>query len=94
MNDIYVVATVRAAKASAVPLRAVFDALVEATRQEEGCLSYELFDGENDSFLFYEHWASKAALDTHSRSEHFLKALQDAKPLTDGAMKVNILKLY
>lgn len=94
MNDIYVVATVRAAKASVASLRAVFDALAEATRQEKGCLSYELFLGENDTFLFYEHWASKTALDAHSRSAHFVKALQDAKPLTDGAMKVNMLKLY
>lgn len=94
MSDIYVVATVRAQKNSVAALRAIFETLVEATRQEKGCLSYELFAGENDTFLFYEHWASKPSLDAHSRAAHFLKALQDAQPLTDGAMKVNMLKLY
>lgn len=45
-------------------------ALVAATRAEEGCLNYDLHQSSQDPalFLFYENWASREALDQHSRS--------------------------
>ena len=50
--------------------------LVEPTRKESGCLSYNLHRSKSDKtqFLFYEQWASQAALDSHGKSPH-MKAL-------------------
>jgi quinol monooxygenase YgiN len=50
--------------------------LVELTRKESGCLSYNLHRSKSDKtqFLFYEQWASKAALDAHGKTPH-MKAL-------------------
>jgi quinol monooxygenase YgiN len=52
-------------------------ALVAPTRKEPGCLVYELhFDPENPGkFMFYEKFASQAALDEHLNTPH-LKNLQ------------------
>lgn len=47
--------------------------LVEATRKEPLCISYELFVDQKDPghFVFIETWPDKAALDAHCASEHF-----------------------
>ena len=54
-------------------------AMVEPTRKEPGCLCYNLHQSNKDKsqFMFYEQWASKAALDTHGQSPH-MKAMQRA----------------
>lgn len=50
-------------------------ALLAATRQEPGCLAYELHrDPEAPGrFMFYEEFADQAALDAHIISPHFRK---------------------
>ncbi len=52
-------------------------AMVAPTREEEGCLCYNLHVSKKDpaAFMFYEQWASQAALDVHSKSDH-MKAMQ------------------
>ena len=44
--------------------------LIAATRQEQGCVSYELFQDKADGnkFSFIEFWQSQADLDAHSAS--------------------------
>ncbi|MCU1322249.1 MAG: antibiotic biosynthesis monooxygenase [Acidobacteriaceae bacterium] len=51
--------------------------LVVPTRQEKGCLTYELHrDSANAKlFMFYEQFADQAALDTHIAAPHFQKFL-------------------
>ena len=46
--------------------------LLEPTRQEPGCLLYELHRDPEDAgkFMFYEEWADQAALDSHNVSPH------------------------
>jgi quinol monooxygenase YgiN len=48
-------------------------ALVEPTRAEPGCLTYELHrDPDNAAkFFFYERFASQEALDAHLATPHF-----------------------
>lgn len=47
--------------------------LIEKTRQEPRCISYELFINQKDPghFIFIEEWPDRAALDAHCQSEHF-----------------------
>ncbi|KQN54809.1 antibiotic biosynthesis monooxygenase [Erwinia sp. E602] len=56
--------------------------LVEKTRQEPGCISYELFTDHRDPghFIFIESWPDRAALDAHCQSEHFTRLV----PLIDS----------
>lgn len=55
--------------------------LVEATRQEAGNISYNLYRSPFDpqSFVFYEEYKDDAAFDFHANSEHF-KAFAAAIP--------------
>jgi quinol monooxygenase YgiN len=52
-------------------------ALVEPTRQETGCLAYELHvDPENPGkLMFYEKFADQAAIDFHVSTPYFKKFL-------------------
>jgi quinol monooxygenase YgiN len=47
-------------------------AMVEATRPEDGCIQYDLHVSTEQpgSFVFYENWASREALDRHAASPH------------------------
>lgn len=51
----------------------LYQELVEATRKETGCISYELcHDLKNPGhFVFIEAWQDYDALDAHVNSEHF-----------------------
>jgi quinol monooxygenase YgiN len=48
-------------------------ALVAPSRTEPGCMAYELHLDPDDpgKFMFYERFASQAALDLHLASPHF-----------------------
>lgn len=56
--------------------------LLAPTRQEAGCLNYDLhqLSEEPTRFLFHENWTSQAHLDAHLQSAH-IKALL---PRVDG----------
>jgi quinol monooxygenase YgiN len=49
--------------------------LIDATRSEAGCISYELYQSvdDPDELAFIETWESREALDSHMRSEHFAR---------------------
>ncbi|MFS4466619.1 putative quinol monooxygenase [Maribacter sp. 2210JD10-5] len=49
--------------------------LIAPTRAEEGCLNYDLHqDNVNENhFMFYENWASRALWQKHMQSEHILE---------------------
>lgn len=53
----------------------LYEELVAATRQEEGCIVYELFqDVEYPSVLtMIEEWEDKPSLDKHMKTEHFVR---------------------
>lgn len=71
-----VVATFQARPGKETELSEALIGLVAATRQETGCLNYDLHVLPEDPtrFLFHENWTSKAHLDTHLQSAH-IKAL-------------------
>lgn len=49
-------------------------AIIAGTRAEAGCLFYALHEDAHDpnSFLFYEEWQDRAAIDAHFAEPHFL----------------------
>jgi quinol monooxygenase YgiN len=56
-------------------LQAELTALIRPSRNEEGCLSYDLHHSTDvpGDFLFYEIWASREAHATHKQTPHFLR---------------------
>src|SRR4029077_19123605 len=75
-SQLRVVARIKARPDTVGEVRELLCGLVEPTRKESGCISYELLQNRKDptDFTFVEIWASDASLDSHAASEH-LKAI-------------------
>jgi quinol monooxygenase YgiN len=75
MKRLTVVATFQARPGKEADLRAALISLLAPTREEPGCVSYDVHQSADDpaKFLFYENWQSKEALDAHMRSPHLQK---------------------
>ena len=72
MNIVTVIATFQARPGKEKELRAALIGLLAPTRQEPGCLNYDLHQSTEDAarFLFHENWASREQLDAHLKSPH------------------------
>ena len=75
-DAVILTAMVKAKPGQEEAVKEVLLALIEPTRQEPGCLCYNLHQSQADptQFMFYEQWASKAAIDAHGKTPH-MKAL-------------------
>ena len=67
-----VVARIVARPESIDHVKSVLSRAVAPTRQEHGCIVYDLMQNTADSadFTFYEEWTDTAALDAHSKAPH------------------------
>lgn len=76
-DTLRVIAKVKARPGKVNELQSVLSSLVEPTRKEPGCLSYELLQNKEDptDFTFIEEWQNNAALESHFATKHFKDAL-------------------
>lgn len=67
-----VVARIRAQPDKVAEVRELLLTLIEPTRKEAGCITYELLQNQDDpaDFTFVEEWASDASLTAHAASDH------------------------
>lgn len=70
--NIRVVARIEAQPDKVEEVRELLLALVDPTRKEAGCVTYELLQNlkRPTDFTFVEEWTSEAALEAHSKSAH------------------------
>lgn len=70
----------------------MYEELVEKTRMENGCISYNLFRDTKDSSILtmIEEWESQQALDKHMKTEHFTKLV----PMIGKLRKNSELNIY
>lgn len=63
-------------------------ALTAASRKDEGCVSYDVFESATnpDVFLICETWTDEAALTAHSAADHFKKYVGQIEAC--GALKL------
>jgi|SRR5437899_2645076 len=74
-------------------LRSLLQGMLEPTRAEPGCKSYDLFESDSRGrFYLWEVWESQAALDQHAATRHFRHLQQQAPQLVKEPFEVNILK--
>ena len=71
----------------------LYKELVEETRKEDGCISYELCQDEKDPSILtmIETWATREALEAHFESEHFKRIVP---MLGDYRAKEGELNIY
>lgn len=70
----------------------LYDELVEKSRKEVGCISYNLFKDVNDPSVLtmIEEWESIAALDAHKKTEHFTRLI----PIISALRKSSETNIY
>ncbi len=63
----------------------LYEELVNLSRKEEGCISYDLYQDESDSRILavIEEWENQDVLDKHSNSEHFTRLVPMIGQLTE-----------
>lgn len=64
-------------------VKSILLALIEPTRQEVGCLEYELYQNRHDptDFTFVEKWTDETALNNHLKNHHIQNALSQVEGL-------------
>jgi quinol monooxygenase YgiN len=69
---------------------AVLQALIQATRLESGCLSYELHRSNEQAnhFVMIEQWQTHALWQQHMQTPHVAVALQAIQPCLEGEIGV------
>lgn len=85
MTTLTIVANIKA-KANKIDLvKEQLVKLIDTTRAEQGCINYDLHQGNNNPahFVFYENWESRELWQTHMANQH----LQDYMTATDGAVE-------
>lgn len=65
-------------------------ALVKASREDEGCIDYSLFEDayQQGKFLILESWKSQAALTAHEQTEHFKEKVPQIQKLGNLDIKI------
>jgi quinol monooxygenase YgiN len=73
-------------------LRAALIGLLAPTRNEAGCLNYDVHQSVDDpaKFLFHENWTSKAHLDAHLQSPHVKALLPRVDELCTGFPQITL----
>lgn len=68
----------------------VGQALVTASREDEGCISYALYASTEDAneLVFLEHWESDEALQKHFRAPHIADFMHAVPQVLVGAPDV------
>ena len=93
MAELNVVATIPAGPEAVADIRAALQELVVATRQEEGCLAYDLYESAaaEGVFVTVERWSDQAALDAHMQTPHIAAALAAAEGRLAGDIAIHPL---
>ena len=83
-------ATIKADKVDEA--KAVFSAIVDPTRNEAGCIQYDLLQSQANpqNFAIVEEWESKDHLDAHLKSAHVAEMLSKLPDLADGPPDVQL----
>jgi quinol monooxygenase YgiN len=92
-ETLHVVAVIPAKSGSEAALGEALAALTAATREEDGCLAYDLFESQSTpgTYVTVEEWRDQAALDGHMAGPAMAQALTAAGEHLDGAPGIHPL---
>jgi quinol monooxygenase YgiN len=76
-NSLRVVARIKAKPERVEEVRNLLSGLIEPTRKESGCVTYELLQNRQDptDFTFVEEWDGDSAFENHFSTDHIQNAL-------------------
>ena len=93
-EEITVIAIIKAKDGLTEQVEQELLALIEPTRAEQGCITYQLNKDvqEPGKFVFYEQWKSRQALDEHLNKPHLQALIAKADQLFAEPLDVTICK--
>lgn len=93
MSELNVVATIPVKGEHVEMMRAALVQLAEATRQEAGCLAYDLYESAAAPgvLVTVERWTDQAALDAHMQQPHVAAAFAAAGDALAGDVAIHPL---
>lgn len=85
MSQLTVVAKIVAKRESVEEVHGALLKILEPTREEEGCISYNLFRDEDTPAVFFmlENWQSAGHLEKHMATDHFKALVAAIGGITD-----------
>ena len=92
MSEIVVVGSFTARPGKEAEGLEAFEALVEPTHGEQGCILYALHRGVDDpaQLAFIERWESREALDAHLESPHIKAVLERVEELFGDSGSITV----
>ena len=89
-----VVATLPIDPAKATEAAAALSTLAAASRDEEGCYAYDVFESATvpGTFVTVEAWRSQGDMDAHMGTPHIGKAVEVLGPVIAGEIAIHPLK--
>jgi quinol monooxygenase YgiN len=94
-NDtVTVLARVKAKKGREDQLRHECFALVAPSREDQGCIDYELYESTDDPsvFVFFESWLSREDVNKHLETPHSLAFDRKTEGMLAGPEEIVFLK--
>lgn len=94
-TTIRVVARVLALPNKVEEVKLVLIGIIESTRQEQGCIVYELLQNQDNptDFTFVEEWENQELLNTHLASAHIATAQTQLQGLVAAEPDIRIYRL-
>jgi quinol monooxygenase YgiN len=82
-------------KESIETFKSITSTLIDETRKEDGCISYELFqDNDNEQvFIFVENWGNQEKLNQHINSKHCKELLPEMGKTYELDMELHFMSL-
>jgi quinol monooxygenase YgiN len=73
-------------------LLALAASMFEPSRSEAGCVSYNFYEeiGKPGSYLFFERWKNKAAIDAHFATPDFARFMEAFPGLVEGPLDIKL----
>lgn len=92
-NALTVVALLETSADNAEELKKVCLGLIEPSRKDEGCISYELYQDTTNpgKFTFIEKWESKELLEAHIKAPHLVAAAETFGKILTKELQVIML---
>ncbi|AIE73650.1 hypothetical protein D082_11220 [Synechocystis sp. PCC 6714] len=74
---------------------ALSQTFIEPSRSEPGCISYSFYEDETEAntFLFFEVWRNRLALDEHFQTPYFHEFVEKSPDLLAKPAEITIYKI-
>ena len=85
MTQLTITGNIIAEKGHIDTVKAELEKLIAPTRAEDGCIQYDLHQGNEDPayFMFYENWENRELWQTHMSNDHLKRYMEATEGMVE-----------